>query len=259
MDFGSVGAATVVSGGRLDVVSGGRASVIEADSGGVISLASGAVGSDMTTVFGGRIVDNGIVIYSVSNTLGAAFSGKGQVVQKTSGWLYQSGDASGFTGQVTISGGTVVLEDATGFGSAPFTFRPSGGTTATLELTAPAIPANGAAFSETLVNFLSAADALDLRDQSFVAGAKATLSGLMLSLADGGYSAKFKLSGGTAVSYLVSDDGHGGTLITPNPPAARPAIVAQCLAGFVGGGAGEGTNAHIDGLTSAVTELLKPR
>jgi hypothetical protein len=73
---------------------------------------------------------------------------------------------------------------------------------------------------------------LDLRGRAFASGATANLIGHTLALVDGTYSASFTLSGTSpssfASAYVVSDDGHGGTLIT----ASATMTMAQHMAAF---------------------------
>jgi autotransporter passenger strand-loop-strand repeat protein len=231
-DFGFVGSFTISSGGVLDVAGRGEGELVEAASGGVISLAGGTTSRDMTTVFGGGMIDEGTAIYTSSFTLGGALSGSGKIVQAHRGVLTQSGDASAFSGEAMINGGAIKLATASDLGTASIAFEATGAASATLEFVAASQPANGATFAETLVDFDGAAEHLDLTKVAYIAGATATLAGATLTLVDGTYSASFTLSGATAAGYVVSSDGHGGTLIAAAPSGARSAALVQALAGF---------------------------
>jgi autotransporter passenger strand-loop-strand repeat protein len=258
-DGGRVSAATVLSGGVLEVLANARAGLILVDSGGQALLSAGAITSDMTTVYGGQLVDNGTVTYSISNTLGGDLAGDGVLVQSGRGTLIQSGDASGFAGHLVISGGIVELKTASAFGSADIAFAAGAGTSAVLQFAAAPQPVNGATFGEALLNFAAVTDEIDLRKQAFVSGASATLSGDTLTLVDGAYTARFTLSGSTAAGYVVTNDGHGGALITAAAPGAM--AFTHALATFGGSvGVTEGAVAHDTARrTSGLEAVLKPR
>jgi autotransporter passenger strand-loop-strand repeat protein len=259
-DGGRVSAATVLSGGVLEVLANAKAGLILVDSGGQALLSAGATTSDMTTVYGGQLVDDGTVTYSISNTLGGDLAGDGVLVQSGRGTLIQSGDASGFAGHLVISGGIVELKTASAFGSADIAFAAGAGTSAVLQFAAAPQPLNGATFGEALLNFAAVTDEIDLRKQAFVSGATAALSGEALTLVDGAYTASFTLSGSTAAGYVVTNDGHGGTLITAAASGAM--AFTHALATF-GGNVGVTEGAAVDHdtarRTSGLEAVLKPR
>jgi hypothetical protein len=93
-------------------------------------------------------------------------------------------------------------------------------------------PKAGGTFANVVSNFSDAHDGIDLRSIAFVSGASATLSGSILTVSDGGHTYGFTLAGSMAGTYVVTSDGHGGTLI--EPPVAG---FVQALAGFSARGA----------------------
>jgi hypothetical protein len=228
---------------------------------GDLEVASGGAVVDVATLSGATLTDNGTATFDEATRLEGTLSGGGVVFERGAATLAQSGDASAFSGTVVISGGTVRLANATGFGTAEVRYDIA---SSILALNSPALPANGGTFAEILFNFDKTGEGLDLLGRAYVSGATATLSGHNLTLVDGHYSATFTLSGTStssyASSYLVTSDGTGGTLIEAQAATPLAAAMAHAMATFAGGHeiAG-GTSAHVAGHTSAVAEMLKPR
>ena len=258
-DHGSVGGLEVRSGGDLVVEAGGAATAIEVIGGGSATILSKATASDLVTLAGGQLIDDGADMFSGDNALHGGLSGSGVLTQKIVGALVVSGGASQFSGQAVISGGTIELAGASNLGAGSIRFAAPSVHTATLELLAASQPSSGGGFAETLVNFGSGNDGVDLRNQAYITGAAATLSGTTLTLVDGGYTARFTLSGATAASYSVTSDGHGGTLIAAAGGGAG-ALFVQAIAAIGGGrGVGGGASSHSAASAGALTELLMPR
>ena len=258
--------ATISSGGDLIVRSGGVATSATVLTGGAATVSSGGVASSLSLLAGGVLVDDGTANYFGDSTLAGRLSGGGTVYQRGDGVLVQSGDALAFSGTVSLSGGTIELANAGGFGAAEIKFD---ATSSTLELLSAAQPRNGGTFREKLFNFDKTSEDLDLAGQAFVSGATATLSGHTLKLVDGAYSAKFVLSGTSASSYassyIVTSDGLGGTLIEAESASGavaaggRIVALAHAMATFDAARHAGVTVLSSGATAGAVLEMLKPR
>ena len=207
-DSGRVSGMTVVSDARLFVTVGGEE-------------------IDTRVARGGVLLDNGTAVYSgtAAYSLAGTLSGHGLLVQDGPGVLILNGVASGFTGSAVISGGTLELATGT-LGTAPVEFA---GYSAVLQIQKKVQPRAAQTFGEAVEDFGISGEAIDLAQQAFVSGATARLSGGVLILRDGGYAARFDLTGSTAASYVVTSDGHGGTLITASSGSTA---LAQAAAAF---------------------------
>jgi hypothetical protein len=97
---------------------------------------------------------------------------------------------------------------------------------AVLQIDAADAPTANETFANTIVNFSSAGEDIDLRSVAYVAGASAKVVGSTLVLTDGGATYTFDISGGPAAAYPVLSDGHGGTLIDPKTVAFAQAAAA---------------------------------
>ena len=236
-DQGVVDAASVGTGAELNVLAGGVASAVKVGPGGEFAILAGGIASAATLAAGGTLIDNGSLVYAgaTSFTLAGNLSGGGLLAEDGSGRLVLSGAATGFSGTAVISGGVIELADADGLGSAAVMF--SGTKSVTLQLDAAAEPASGAKFADALVNFHATNDRLDVAGQSFVSGAKATVSGGVLTLQDGSYTAQFTLQGTVASKYVVGKDSTGGTIIHALAGSSPMAII-QAAAAFHAGAAG---------------------
>lgn len=241
MEGGAIEAGGVVSGaglikGNVDVTSGGRIENVRLTSG-VLEVEGGATAENFKEAPGTKILDYGVLLYSgaLTRTFSGLLSGSGKVVQDGPGTFVQAGIGTTFTGQVVISGGTVELQAPGGLGNAVIGFAAPSGKSAVLLVDKPSQPVNGGTFFSPLSNFRLGGDAVDLANQAYVSGATATVSGVALTLSDGGYGAYFLLAGKKAGAYIVSDDGDGGTLITP--VVSQAAGLTSALAVFDGGAA----------------------
>jgi hypothetical protein len=196
---------------------------------GSLTVASGGTVTDVAPLAGAALIVNGSATFDETSRLLGALTGSGVVFERGAGTLVQSGDAAGFSGKAVISGGTLKLANATGFGTAEIQYDVA---SSTLELVASAAPAAGHTFAETLFNFDKTGESLDLAGKAYVSGATAVLTGHDLKLVDGAYTADFTVSGSSASSYAksftVTSDGHGGTLIEAIGAAAR--TFAQAMA-----------------------------
>jgi hypothetical protein len=210
-NYASATNVTISSGGRMYVESGGFVTNVREEAGAYISDDSGAI-----TYSGAG-----------THTMLASLTGSGQLVEDGPGSAVISGDATGFTGTAVINGGTLELADAGGFGSgASIAFEAPSGTPASLRLLRVSQPANGGTFAATLVNL----QRLDLSQQSYIAGATVSQTASGLTLTDGNYAATFKVAE-SAASYQVTNDGHGGTLITPVAGQAQGLTSAMAVFG----------------------------
>ena len=179
----------------------------------------------------GNLTDNGTVQLSHSQTLGRTLSGVGVVSAAGGADVVLGGHGAAFSGQALIGAGTIELASADALGTGSVVFA-AGSAAQTLRIDAAAAPASGGTFANTISDFSGATDSIDLRSIAFVTGAKATVSGSVLTLSDHGQSYNFQLAGSVAASFTVAKDGHGGTLIE-----AQVASFAQAAAGVTTAGA----------------------
>jgi len=224
---GVADATDVLSGGAEDVYSGGLDDHGVVSSGAAEAIYAGGAAGDLALLSGGRLIDNGEVRFDGAGTLDGTLSGTGAIVESGTGTLVLSGDGLKFAGLAAISGGVIDLaaKDALGTGGVVFAEPPSG--LAVLQIDAADAPKAGGTFANTLSNFNGAGEEIDLTSIAFVAGASAAFSGPTLVLTDGGKTYSFTIAGGTAAGYVVTSDGHGGTLIDPSA-----ALFAQTAAAF---------------------------
>lgn len=273
---GVVAGTSILSGGNEYVSAGGLASGAIVLSSGTQNVLSGGVASASLVSAGGLTVAN-----SGAKVIGATVAGAGAVLGVTAGGdalnaKVQSGGAlvllaSGLASAVQISsggaaiissgatalaltessGGSVInngVIDIAGSGVTALsgTLAGSGGlvfsaASSTLNLGAPATPAAGGTFVNTLSNFARASDAVDLASLAFVSGATVSVTaatgGGTLTLTDGGKTYAFKLLGSVASAYAVGKDTGTGTVIT----VKTASLLAQAAAGFgaSAGGAAE--------------------
>jgi autotransporter passenger strand-loop-strand repeat protein len=206
---------TVLSGGQEVVYSGGVASGTVVSGHGRETISSGAEARGLTVSAGGVVVDDGEVRISGAGTLDGTLSGSGLIVQAAAGDLLLSGSDAAFGGGAVISGGVIELATAGALGSGYAQFVTPTTGSAVLQIDAADAPAAGGTFANTIYDFSSAGEDIDLASIAFVSGASATVSGTTLVLTDGGKTYRFKLGGVIAGAYPVLSDGHGGTLIDP--------------------------------------------
>jgi fibronectin-binding autotransporter adhesin len=224
--------AQVLSGGLAYVYTGG------VDKGAVVSsrgeevVAAGGAALDLSLIAGGKLVDEGEVRIGGAGTLAGTLSGSGALVQTETGDLVVDGLGTTFTGKAVIDAGTIELatHGALGTGSVQFVEPATG--SAVLQIDAADAPAAGGTFANTLSNFNSAHEEIDLRSIAYVAGASATIVGSTLVLSDGGKTYLFNIAGATAGAYPVLSDGHGGTLIDPTALKPKTVAFAQAAAAF---------------------------
>jgi len=227
-DAGVAKALTIVSGGVVEVFSGGVASGLRLTSGAAISIASGGVASGAIVHSGGVVIDDGVAAFGgASVVFSGSLEGGGELLEDGVHGFVLSGAASAFTGEAVISAGALEIATSGGFGAADVSFE-AGASTATLKIATADLPANGATFAPALADFNTAQERVDLIGRAYVKGAKASVSGDVLTVTDGTYKVKFVLSGGKAASYTVKSDDAGGTLITA--VTAHASVMTQFMA-----------------------------
>jgi autotransporter passenger strand-loop-strand repeat protein len=248
---GTASAAGVSNGGKVIVEAGGLASGTMVSGGGFEYLLSGAVASGgvvsgsgkaivsaggtvigLGLLAGGVLVDDGEVRIAGSALLAGALEGSGAIVETGGGVLTLDAPSGVFAGVAVISGGTVELasKEALGTGSVEFLAPTTG--SAVLQIDAADAPKAGASFANTISNFTSAGEAIDLASIAYVRGAAAALAGSTLLLNEGGAAYEFRLAGSATASYQITSDGSGGTLITVSAPADAVTRFAQAAASF---------------------------
>ena len=199
---------TVVSGGgREDLYYGNTASGTAVGSGGTLYLNGGTASNTVVSSGGSLSANNGMLLFS--ETSGTSFTvagnvvGNGQIIQSGPGTVVLSGSESGFTGTITVSGGTVELASGAGAGS-------GGVDLAGNDVTV--VVAGGVAVAPPISGFLpgDVADFKDLTVQRFV------LSGTQLQLFSSGSAAVATISlAGSLDGYkpVVAGDGAGGSYV----------------------------------------------
>ena len=212
---GGLAVSTTLNGGytqgKETVESGGVASATTIiGGGGTISIAAGGTVIGLTNPGGATLIDNGVAMVSGAVAFAGALTGAGQIIEEGAGALVLGGSANGFTGEVVISGGSVELATANGAGSGSFGFKaPSGAIS--LRIDGAAAPGIGGTFSNTLVDFNTTNESVDLASIVYSAGASVSVAGGVLTLSDGGHSYNFNLSGMVATTYGVTKDSGTGT------------------------------------------------
>jgi len=167
-----------------------------------------------------------------AGTLAGTLDGWGAVVETGGGELVLHDDGRRFAGEAEIRGGTIVLAASHALGAGYVEFdQPSNGP-AVLRIDAADAPKAGGTFANWIVDFSGFDEAIDLRNIAFVAGASAEVVCSTLVLRDGGATYRFDVAGVTAPAYLVTSDGHGGTLIRTTAVDPAVARFAQAAAAF---------------------------
>lgn len=249
--------ATVVSGGVLSALKGSVTPGVTVSGGGVVDLSSGSVISQSAVVSSGgqisgpgvvsgfmdieagatvsnvrfaystTVDDYGALVYggAAKSTLEGFVTGNGAIDQDGPGALIISSFNNSFDGELVISGGSAELANSTGLGGGEAAFESTSGAT-TLKVDAVDQPSSGTTFATPLVDFDSSTKHLDLAGLTFTSGAAVgiTSSGggsATLTLQDGGYEAKFTLTGAIASNYVAVSDGAGGTEIRAATPGEK--------------------------------------
>jgi autotransporter passenger strand-loop-strand repeat protein len=207
--------ATVSSGGTQTVFTGGLASGTVVSSQGSLIVSAGGVARNAAVLSGGALIDNGKLLVSDGRTLAGSLSGSGWIAETGHNTLVLADSGAGFAGRAIISHGVIELATATAIGSGAVVFAAPPAVEAVLRVDAADSPIAGGTFANLLSNFDGGGEGLDLRGVAFHTGAKAVVSGAVLTLSEGGKTYNFKLGGGMAASYQVTNDGGGGTLINP--------------------------------------------
>ena len=220
---GTTSGATISSGGLMEVGQGGAAVNTTINAGGTLELfgagtqlyVSGAPFSvSIDGSLSGTLVDNGALIFDLSSAaphstaITVSLSGSGSFIVEGDGTLAMSGGKA-FTGDVTISGGTLELKKSVAVGSGPITFASrSGGSVETLQVDSSTMPTN-------VISGFAVGDRVDLAGVNFSSGGGAVLgAGNVLTVTEGGqtYTLDFDPSQNFAnEAFRVSADASGGT------------------------------------------------
>ena len=171
-----------------------------------------------------------------------------------SGLLQLNGAVTG-AGKVTIGDGTLEISNANAAEAVRFT-----STTGELLLD------HSQTYTGTITGFsTSTGTQLDLRDIGFnSSNTHATFvdngshTGGVLTVTDGTHTAHIKLTGNyTGSTFDVSDDSHGGTIVTDPSSNAQPHAVAQFTQALAGFSPGEsGASAHFTLAPRSATPVL---
>ena len=218
---------------------------IDVDAGGQWALSgTGAERAAWSIAATGTVV----AIAGAPLTMNGALTNDGEL-DADDGHLLVLGAVTG-AGDVAIAGGEAAF--ASGFSQA-VSFGSAGGD---LEL------GDSQAFGAIVSGFSAAgATAFDLRDIGFVSAGEATFSGTakggVLTVTDGGHTARIDLSGDYVnVVFVASSDGKGGVDVVASSPGSPHAFIAA-MAGL-GGSAGEALHTGQTPLERAAT-LMAPR
>ena len=194
-----VASGTTVSSGGLQWVDGGTASGAVVSSGGVQLVAAGALAVDDTLLGGGTVEAAGTLLFSEAPgamvTLGGRLIGSGGIWQDGSGTLVLGAAVtsvyavSGFTGPITLVGGTLLLASGGAAGSGPIGFAAGG--SATLAIAGTAMPVN-------VISGFNAGDAIDLAAIAYGSGDSVTAMGDAVTIAAGGADFVLDIEGAAA-------------------------------------------------------------
>jgi len=244
---GSSLAATVSNGGIDYAASGGLVSGAAILTGGVETVEAGGVDSGAVVSLGGRLV-----ISSGGLAVGDAVRGGGAEIVKSGGVVSAAGVSGGgelnvsaggiVSGGLVMSGGTVILAGSAASGQ---TLSFTSTAVAVLELN------NLSGFAAAIAGMTTSNQKLDLGGFAYsssesVAWSQSGTSGT-LTVTDGAQVANLTLIGAyTTSNFVLSDDGHGGTIVV-DPPVAG---FAQTMASF-GAEAGGGPMGSVDGFTGS--------
>ncbi len=220
---GTASGTTIASGGLMEVGQGGAAINTTINPGGTLELfgagtqvsVSGApFDISVDGSLSGTLVDNGALIFDLSSTaphstaITVSLTGSGSFILEGDGTLAMSGGKA-FTGDVTISGGTLELKKSVAVGSGPITFASqSSGSVETLQVDSSTMPTN-------IISGFAVGDRIDLAGVTFSSGGGAVLgAGNVLTVTEGGqtYMLDFDPAQNFAnETFAVSADTSGGT------------------------------------------------
>ncbi len=154
---------------------------------------------------GGQVFDSGTLSYSEATgtamTFAGVLTGGGNLVQSGPGSLTLTGDLAGYTGTISISGGT--LEVATpllGATSIAFQAAASG----RLQIDAQSAPA-------VMISGFAIGDVIDLHALAYDGFAAPAVNGSVVTVIEGGLSESLVIAGASLRTFRLSDDGSGGT------------------------------------------------
>ncbi len=257
--YGTSSTTSISAGGVQEVLAGGATNNTTINGNGSQFVDAG--GSSTGTVLNGDVLANGQQFVGGTSTgttinanaaqlvfaSGAAINsvvnaGGGQdVYGNSTGSTINTGgvervESGGTTTNTTIAGGTLdVLDGASVAGNIDF----SGAGTLKIEHSVAAT--TNYVFTAPILDF-GAGDVLDLSGLGFAAGTtSANLSGSTLTVSDGRASETLTLTGASAQSFAVADDGAGGVRVTgvalppPPPPPKLSVAFDPTTAGFVNG------------------------
>jgi autotransporter-associated beta strand protein len=184
---------------------------------GAITIGAGAYwafdASD-TLAVGTTVGDSGTATFSeaagVDLTLASAISGSGDVVQNGSGTLFLDGNNNGFTGGITLGGGTLELSSGNAAGARPILFDAD----TTLRVDGEVMPTG-------TLHGLAAGDEMDFVGVTFTnAGTAPVINGDTLQVVENSTIYDLALDPGQDYSGLVfqrAQDSGTGTIITVDP------------------------------------------
>jgi autotransporter passenger strand-loop-strand repeat protein/autotransporter-associated beta strand protein len=210
---GGVASGTVISSGdQENVGSAGTASDATVDSGGTLTVFDGGT-------LTGNIINNGTLAFDLygSDTFAGTLTGSGSLAVSGGSTLVMSG-GDRFTGDATISDGTLELGSATAVGTGPITF--AAGSEDPLRIDGTTMPAN-------VISGFTAGDTVDLPGVTFSSGASATLgAGNVVTITDGGnsYQLDFDPNQSFAETFVVYADGSGGAELGLNVPPVLSSV-----------------------------------
>ncbi len=181
--------------------------------GGVDLAAGSLVFAGPVSTLGGAIQDGGSILFQDmgANLLTGAITGAGSVTVDVDGSITFSG-ANTFSGGLDLQSGEAILQASGAAGAGDVSFG-----TGVAELTLTAAAMAGGTFANTLDN-LGPTDQIDLQGLPFTPGESAVLNGDTLNVTSGAQTFNFTLSDPQVSAWVLTNDGAGGTLLTPDGP-----------------------------------------
>lgn len=184
--------------------------------GGTFDISATDSGATLTRLSGNGTValgDEKLTLTKAAGTFSGLISGEDGMLKLAGGTWRLSHANNTFTGGVVLTAGTLDLAAVRAAGTGAITFT-AGAETLKIENAAFA----GSLFGNRIKNF-GAGDVIDLTGLTFAAGAKAVYNAAThkLTVTSGGFSDKLTLINPEGTSFVVRNDGQGGTKITLGP------------------------------------------